>query len=162
MVFFVLQKSYIQNLWNARDKFPGFQITIEATHHGPTALDKPALFIEIGTTEKEWTNVNLCNSVSQILVEVMKKNQKSYPTAICFGGTHYPEKFTSELIHGKHALGTVIPKHALEHIDDSLFSHIIQRNRGATVALLDWNGMGKNKQKILEMIEKTDLEVIKL
>ena len=106
--------------------------------------------------------MNLCNSIAQILVEVMKKNHKSYPTAICFGGTHYPEKFTSELIHGKHALGTVIPKHALEHIDDSLFSHIIQRNRGATVALLDWNGMGKNKQKILEMIEKTDLEVIKL
>jgi len=27
---------------------------------------------------------------------------------------------------------------------------------------LDWNGMGKNKQKILEMIDETDLEVIKL
>ena len=92
----------------------------------------------------------------------MKKNQKSYPTAICFGGTHYSEKFTNELIHGKYALGTVVPKHALEHVDNSLFSHIIQRNQGATVALLDWNGMGKNKQKILEMIDETDLEVIKL
>jgi len=56
----------------------------------------------------------------------------------------------------------VIPKHALDHIDQSLFSHIIKRNRGATAALLDWNGMGKNKQKILEMLERTDLEVIKL
>jgi len=43
-----------------------------------------------------------------------------------------------------------------------LFSHIIKRNIGATVALLDWNGMGKNNQKILEMLERTDLEVIKL
>jgi len=59
-------------------------------------------------------------------------------------------------------LGTVIPKYALEQIDQSLFSHIIKRNRGATAALLDWNGMGKNKQKILEMLERTDLEVIKL
>ena len=56
----------------------------------------------------------------------------------------------------------MVPKHALEHVDNSLFSHIIQRNKGATVALLEWNGMGKNKQKILEMIEETDLEVIKL
>jgi len=157
-----LQKSYIQALWSLRNMFSKFQITIEATHHGPTSLNKPALFIEIGTTEREWTNVNLCNSVAQILVEVMKKNQASYPTAICFGGTHYPEKFTNELIHGKYALGTVVPKHALEHVDNSLFSHIIQRNPGATVALLDWNGMGKNKQKILEMIDETDLEVIKL
>ena len=51
-----IQKSYIQNLWNARSKFSEFQITIEATHHGPTALNKPALFIEIGTTEKEWND----------------------------------------------------------------------------------------------------------
>jgi len=157
-----IQKSYIQNLWNARDKFPEFQITIEATHHGPTALNKPSLFIEIGTTEKEWNDVNLCNSVGQIIVDVMKEQQKSYPTAICFGGTHYPEKFTNELIHGKYSLGTVIPKYALDYIDQSLFSHIIKRNTGATAALLDWNGMGKNKQKILEMLGTTDLEVIKL
>jgi len=76
--------------------------------------------------------------------------------------SHFPEKFTNELIHGKYSLGTVIPKHALDHIDQSLFSHIIKRNMGATTALLDWNGMGKNKQKILEMLERTDLEVIKL
>ena len=157
-----IQKSYIQNLWDARSKFPGFQITIEATHHGPTALDKPALFIELGTTEKEWNNVDLCNSVGQIISDVMNEEQKSYPIAICFGGTHYSEKFTNELIHGKYSLGTVIPKHALEQIDLSLFSHIIERNVGVTAALLDWNGMGKNKQKILEMLERTDLEVIKL
>ena len=157
-----IQKSYIQNLWNARSKFSEFQITIEATHHGPTALNKPALFIEIGTTEKEWNDVNLCNSIGQMIVDVMKRQQKSYPIAICFGGTHYSEKFTNELIHGKYSLGTVIPKHALGYIDQSLFSHIIKRNNGATAALLDWNGMGKNKQKILEMLGTTDLEVIKL
>jgi len=71
------------------------------------------LFIEIGTTEKEWNDVYLCNSVGQSIVDVMKEQQKSFPNAICFGGTHNPEKFTNELIHGKHSLGTVIPKHAL-------------------------------------------------
>jgi D-aminoacyl-tRNA deacylase len=157
-----LQKSYMQSLWSVRNKFPGFQITIEATHHGPTALSKPTLFIEIGTTEKEWNDVNLCNSVAQIIVEVMKKKQKSYPMAICFGGTHYSDKFTTELIKGEYSLGTVVPKYAFQQIDKKLFSHIIERNMGATIALLDWKGMGKNKQKILAMLEETDLEVIKL
>jgi len=36
-------------------------------------------------------DVNLCNSVGQIIVDVMKEQQKSYPIAICSGGTHYPE-----------------------------------------------------------------------
>jgi len=47
-----LQKTYLQKLWESKSNFSDFQITIEATHHGPTALSQPAIFIEIGTTEK--------------------------------------------------------------------------------------------------------------
>jgi len=157
-----IQKSYIQSLWSKKEVFSDFQITIEATHHGPTALNKPALFIEIGTTEKQWTDTKLCDSVAQIIVDVMSNEQKDSPVALCFGGTHYPEKFTEENIHGKHALGTVVPKHALEFLDEELFSHILKRNYMAKSALLDWGGLGKDKQKVLQLIETTDLEVIKL
>jgi len=157
-----LQKKYLQTLWNNRKNFSSFQITIEATHHGPTDLNKPALFIEIGTTEKQWTNTKLCNSIAKIVHEVVKNNTKSYPVALCFGGTHYPEKFTKELIEGNHALGTVIPKHALDFLDEKLFDHILDRNKMAKSALLDWGGLGQNKQKVLDFLSKTNLEVIKL
>jgi D-aminoacyl-tRNA deacylase len=157
-----LQKSYLQRLWQKRDNFSDFQITIEATHHGPTALNKPAIFIEIGTTEKQWNDVPLCNSIAKIVVDVVKDNQKSNPVAICFGGTHYPDKFTDELIHGKFALGTVVPKHALDFLDKELFSHILERNKMAKAALLDWGGLGPNKQKVLDLLNTTDLEVVKL
>ena len=92
----------------------------------------------------------------------MNSEQKSNPVAICFGGTHYPDKFTKELIHGKFALGTVIPKHALDFLDEELFSHILDRNNMAKTALLDWGGLGQNKQKVLDMLNNTNLEVIRL
>jgi D-aminoacyl-tRNA deacylase len=120
------------------------------------------LFIEIGTTEKQWTNTKLCDSVAQIVVDVMNNEQKISPVALCFGGTHYPEKFTQELINGKYALGTVIPKHALEFLDEDLFSHVLKRNYMAKTALLDWGSLGKYKQKVLQLVETTDLEAIKL
>ncbi|MCA9819344.1 MAG: D-aminoacyl-tRNA deacylase [Nitrosarchaeum sp.] len=157
-----LQKKYMQTLWQNRDNFSDFEITIEATHHGPTALKKPTIFIEIGTTEKQWTDVSLCNSVANIVHNVMTSNTKSYPMAICFGGTHYPHKFTDELIRGKYSLGTVIPKHALEYLDNELFEHILQQNKMATTALLDWSGLGPYKQKIVQFLENTGLEVTKL
>jgi D-aminoacyl-tRNA deacylase len=157
-----IQKSYLQKLWQNRNNFSEFQITIEATHHGPTALNKPSIFIEIGTTEKQWNDSILCNSIAKIVVEVMKSEQKSNPVAICFGGTHYPDKFTNELIHGKFALGTVIPKHALDFLDEELFSHILDRNNMAKTALLDWGGLGQNKQKVLDMLNNTNLEIIRL
>ncbi|MEM2138050.1 MAG: D-aminoacyl-tRNA deacylase, partial [Candidatus Anstonellaceae archaeon] len=33
----------------------GYQLAIEADHHGPT-VSKPIIFVEIGSTEKEWNN----------------------------------------------------------------------------------------------------------
>ncbi len=157
-----LQKAYLQKLWKHKSDFSDFQITIEATHHGPTALNKPTIFIEIGTTEKQWNDKELCTSVAKLVVETLKEEKKSAPVAICFGGTHYPEKFTKELIQGKHALGTVIPKHGLDFLDQELFLHIIERNNMAQSALLDWGGLGQNKQKVLDLLSKTDLEVIRL
>ena len=157
-----IQKSYLQKLWEHKNDFSDFQITIEATHHGPTALSKPSLFIEIGTTEKQWNDVSLCNSVATLVHQVITQPIKENPVAICFGGTHYPSKFTDELLEGRHALGTVIPKHALDNLDDKLFSHILTQNSMAKTALLDWSGLGSNKQKVLDFLESTELEVIKL
>ena len=157
-----LQKKYLQTLKENQSKFPEFQVTIEATHHGPTALTKPTIFIEIGTTEKQWTDVSLCNSVASLVHQVMMNPIDENPVAICFGGTHYPSKFTSELLEGKYALGTVVPKHALDSLDDKLFSHILSQNKMAKTALLDWSGLGSNKQKLLDFLESTELEVIKV
>ena len=41
------QKAYLQELQKNQEKFSEFQITIEATHHGPTALKKPCIFVSI-------------------------------------------------------------------------------------------------------------------
>ncbi len=157
-----LQKKYLQTLKNHHSDFAKFDITIEATHHGPTELKKPVIFIEIGTTEKQWTDENLCHSVAKIVHEVMSNEIPKNPVAICFGGTHYPTKFTEQLLGGKYALGTVIPKHALDDLDKELFSHILKQNKLATFALLDWNGLGPHKQKVLDFLESTELEVVKL
>ena len=157
-----LQKTYLQNLWKKRNNFLDFQITIEATHHGPTNLNKPCIFIEIGTTQKQWNDKELCNSVAQIVKQTIEQPLTNFPFAICFGGTHYSEKFTQQVINGKFALGTVVPKYAVELLNEELFQHIIERNTGAEAALLDWNSLGKNKQKIMELLSTTKLEVIKI
>ncbi|MBI5698047.1 MAG: D-aminoacyl-tRNA deacylase, partial [Thaumarchaeota archaeon] len=129
-----LQKAYMQKLRQNKDSFSDFQIIIEATHHGPTALSKPTIFIEIGTTEKQWTDESLCNSVAKLVLETLSEPLKEAPMAICFGGTHYPEKFTDELLQGTYALGTVMPKHALESLDKELFTHIMHQNKQAKTA----------------------------
>ncbi|WOV93102.1 MAG: D-aminoacyl-tRNA deacylase [Candidatus Nitrosoabyssus spongiisocia] len=156
------QKEYFKNLWNMREQFSKFQITLETTHHGPTALSKPVLFVEIGTTEKEWNDVTLCSEIANIVQSTLKNTISITPVGICFGGTHYPKKFTKQILESEYALGTIIPKHALEFLDESLFKHIINQNKDATVAFLDWSGLGTQKRRINDMLTTTNLEIIKL
>jgi D-aminoacyl-tRNA deacylase len=156
------QKEYLQTLWKNKLQFSDFQITIEATHHGPTALTKPVIFVEIGTTEKQWTDISLCTSIATLVHNVLIKDLKPTPVAICFGGTHYPEKFNNVLLEGEFSLGTVVPKHAIDNLDETLFNHILSQNKMATAILLDLNGLGSHKQNILDLVNSTNLEVIKL
>ena len=157
-----LQKIYLQTLKKNQSQFSEFQITIEATHHGPTALSKPSIFIEIGTTEKQWTDTSLCNSVATLVHQVMSQPIKKYPVAICFGGTHYPSKFTNMVLEGVYSLGTIMPKHALSFLDEELFSHILIRNNMPKTVLLDWKGLGPYKENMLDLLKFKDLDVIKL
>jgi D-aminoacyl-tRNA deacylase len=157
-----LQKEYMREMWERRESFGGFDITLEATHHGPTALSVRTIFVEVGTTPDQWNDADLCGSVADVLAGSMGLPARQYPVAVCFGGTHYPKKFTRELIHGEHALGSIVPAHALERVDDSMLSHILERNAGASAALLDWDMMGPHRRRILDMLEGTDLEVVRL
>lgn len=49
-----LQKNYLMALNSRKGLLDGYEITIEATHHGPTSLRKPVLFVELGSGEKQW------------------------------------------------------------------------------------------------------------
>ncbi len=156
------QKTYLQTLKKNQSQFSDFEITIEATHHGPTALTKPSIFVEIGTTEKQWNDETLCSSVAAIVHQTMSQPLTKYPVAICFGGTHYSSKFNTELLDGRFALGTVMPKHVLDCLDEEMFLHILAQNTLAKTALLDWRGLGSHKQRVLDLLETIALEVIKL
>ena len=157
-----LQKRYMQKLWDNHESFSDFEITIEATHHGPTHLKKPSIFVEIGTTELQWNDETLCSAVAQLVVNTLEKPRGTSPFAICFGGTHYSEKFTKELLFGKYALGTVMPKHALNFLTPDLFEHLLTQNNGAQAALLDWKSLGKYKQTLIDLLSTTKLEIFKI
>lgn len=154
-----LQKAYMGALHSDRSRFPGFDITIEATHHGPTGLARPSVFVEIGTTESQWNDRALCGSVARILDRTLRSPAPSAPVAVAIGGTHYPAKFTSEVIRGRYALGTVIPRHALGLLDGPLFSHILERN-GPDAVLVDRKGLGPHRERVERLVEESGLEAV--
>jgi D-aminoacyl-tRNA deacylase len=158
-----LLKNYLLALWRKREMVKGYDITMEATHHGPTSLQKPVLFVELGSSEKYRGDKAASKVVGEALVESLTEKAIWSKVALGFGGTHYPEKFTKMAVEGDVAFSFVAPKYALEHIDEKMFGQMVQRtNAPVRIAVLDWKGLGKHKDKIVGLVSGFGLETIRV
>jgi D-aminoacyl-tRNA deacylase len=158
-----LQKNYLVALNDRRSQLEGYEITIEATHHGPTSLRRPVLFVELGSSEKQWGDAHAAEVIADALMASLASGKKWDKVALAFGGTHYPQKFNKVLLEGDSALSAVVAKHYLEWIDAEMFGQLIQRtSRFPRQVLLDWKGAGPHREKIILLSKQFALEVVRV
>lgn len=156
-------KDYIQRLWEERDRVPGFRIVTEPTHHGPTSHSRPVIFIELGSSEKEWSNMNAAEVICKVLLNTIDKLQEASKICIALGGPHYSEKFTSLLFESEYAIGAIAPKYSLHNLDSVMFKQMIERCvEKVEYVVIDWKGLGKEKERILALVEEAKLSIVKV
>lgn len=158
-----LQKNYLIALNERRSQLEGYEITIEATHHGPTSLRRPVLFVELGSTEKQWGDERAAAVIADALMASLASGKKWDKVALAFGGTHYPQKFNDVLLEGDYALSAVVAKRYLEWIDGEMFGQLIQRtSKFPSAVLVDWKGAGTHREKIILLAKQFALEVVRV
>jgi len=158
-----LQKNYLIALNERRSQLEGYEITIEATHHGPTSLHRPVLFVELGSTERQWGDEQAGGVIADALMASLASGKRWDRVALAFGGTHYPQKFNQVLLEGDCALSAVVAKHSLEWIDGEMFGQLIQRtSRFPSQVMVDWKGAGPHKEKIILLSKQFALEVVRV
>lgn len=158
-----LLKDYMIAISRRKDRVPSYEITLEATHHGPTSLSKPVLFVELGSSEKQWGDKETAKVVAESLVEALTNRRIWNKVAIGFGGTHYSEKFNEVVTSGDTAVSFIAPKYALGHIDEKMVGQMIQKTTAPVkYALLDWKGLGPHKNKIAKLVSQFGLEAIRV
>ncbi len=136
----------------------GYEITLEVTHHGPTGLKFPVMFVEIGSGEKEWNDEKACSAVAECIFALTRGKQEKLPVAIGFGGGHYCRKFTE--LTNEYAIGHICPKYNLQNIDGKTLEEMIEKTVPTPeFALIDKKGMGSERRRILEILKSTNLEI---
>ncbi|NYT02863.1 MAG: hypothetical protein GKC10_08940, partial [Methanosarcinales archaeon] len=85
-------KSLIHNL--SAQAPPDFRVSAEATHHGPVDMTVPSVFAEIGSTEKEWSDLQAGTAVAR---SILKLAPIESPVFLGFGGGHYVARQTALL-----------------------------------------------------------------
>lgn len=133
-----------------------YEVSLEATHHGPTELKKPVLFVEVGSTEKEWRDKQAVKAVARAALAAAG-NQRSYDSGVGIGGNHYAPIHSKAVLQTSIALGHVIPSYALDVIEQEIFKEAVVKSK-ASFGFLDWKGMKKNQRdKVLSLAEELGL-----
>ena len=136
-----------------------YEIIQECTHHGPYLKKIPCMFIEIGSSEKQWPDKKAGNIIAKTIISIIPKKPKHYKTAFGIGGLHHCSNFTKLMEKSDLAFGHVCPKYMLEYLDREMIAQAIERNTyKCEEVVLDWKGLGQYKQKITKMLDELKIK----
>ncbi len=136
-----------------------FEVSFEAVHHGPTDLNAPSVFVEIGSSEKEWKIKEAGEIIAKSIIDSIKsienKDYVKLDKVVGFGGGHYAPRFTKLVLSNKCYVGYIIPKYA--KISEKVLNQIIIK-QDFDYILFDWKGLNsEDKKRYIEFFEKNDI-----
>ncbi|MFX1415593.1 MAG: D-aminoacyl-tRNA deacylase [Promethearchaeota archaeon] len=139
-----------------------FDVTLEVTHHGPTSMNTPMLFIELGSDESHWRNMDGARTVAAAALDCIRAPFQ-HEASIGFGGTHYASKFNKLVLERNARIGHLAPKYALDDMSPSLVHQMISRSKESVArAIIDWKGTNaQQKERLFPILEDCGLEVIR-
>jgi D-aminoacyl-tRNA deacylase len=135
------------------EKSLDYEVSYECTHHGPS-LDTPTMFVELGSSPKQWNDTEAAKVVAEAAVNSVSEFPPSC-VSLGIGGPHYNRKFSKMAINNQRAFGHMIPKYALSEINAEIISQCIEKTlEPVNSVVLDWKGIkGEHKPKIISAIK---------
>jgi D-aminoacyl-tRNA deacylase len=156
-------KAALIEMKRARDEMDlPYEVSYECTHHGPS-LDIPAMFVELGSSQEQWRDVRAAEAVARGAAAAAM-NRDFYPAILGIGGQHYNEKFTRIALTSNAAFGHMIPKYALQNLDEYMLKQcVIKTVEPVEKVLLDWKGIrGADKEPLIKLLKAIGLEMEKV
>jgi D-aminoacyl-tRNA deacylase len=140
----------------------GYSVSLEVTHHGPTGLGVPVVFVEIGSSVDQWRDGRAAEVAAEAVMRAAGSDLDGL-SAVGFGGGHYAPDFTRLEFEGELAFGHIVPKDAVGGLDARLTRRLFERTwGGCRLAVLDWKGVrGVDREALLRSLRDQDVEVLK-
>jgi len=159
----LFQKFLFEKLMKNREKFnlTDYQVTLEVTHHGPL-IDKPCVFIEIGSTETEWNDRRAGFAIAKTIDEAISefKPNPYREIAIALGGPHYCPNFNKIQSKTNIAIAHVIPNYVMPITEEMVLEAVNKTLEEIDFAILDWKGLGQSdkRQEVIDILEKNYIQ----
>ncbi len=145
-----------------------FSLDIEVTHHGPTSLEKPLIFMELGSSEAEWGIKEAGLVLAHALLGTCEKyveylTDKNLKIGIGFGGPHYAPNFKKLINYKDIAISFICPKYFIQNLNKEIINKMIENNlEKVDYFIIDWKGTNaQNKKYLIPILEEFDLPIRK-
>jgi D-aminoacyl-tRNA deacylase len=140
-----------------------YVVTLEATHHGPTELGAPTLFVELGSTEREWSDKTAASAAAEGIWAAATKPENG-KAAVGFGGGHYCNKHCSAIRAEGYAFSHIFSKYFFEDYDPSIVKMAYDRTvGGCQTAVIDWKGVrGPERARLLDDLRRMNVEIVRV
>ena len=102
-------------------------------------------------------NKNNSMGKNNINITVTDNENINYEPVFVIGGSHYNHVGNKAMLQSNLAVGHICAKYNLDNLDENLLRQAMEKC-SAKFVLLDWKGLGKEKQRILEILEKNNIE----
>jgi D-aminoacyl-tRNA deacylase len=138
-----------------------YLVSLEATHHGPTELPAPCMFVEIGSSSKQWEDPAAGKAVARAIWTAATSPANGTP-AVGFGGGHYSWKHTDTVVKGQFAFGHILSKYFFDGYDPTIVELAFRRTiGGCSHAVIDKKGVrGSERNTLVELLRKTGREIV--
>ncbi len=134
-----------------------YQITFQATHHGPQS-NNPIIFAEIGTEEENWKDPV---ALETLFVGVTEAVPQNFGNFVGVGGGHYAPKISSYAIKNEINIGHIISKFRMDEIGKEEIEMSIRKTPECKGFVVDKKGVkSKGMGEVKEIADRLGLEVI--
>jgi D-aminoacyl-tRNA deacylase len=108
----------------------GYRVSYEVTHHGPSELCTPSLFVEIGSTEKEWRDGRAGDAVAR---SVLGASPENVIAVLGIGGTHYARRETEIALRSRAAFGHIVHSRDTGLVGQAMLACLMEKSRAEAV-----------------------------
>ena len=127
-----------------------YKICLEVTHHGPTSLKTPVIFVEIGSSKEYWEDSTAAAIISEAILKANEK--RDWIVCTGFGGMHYAPGFTKLALRTNYATGHIGPKYADLSTDN--IKQAIAKTPRSEFIVLDWKGLNSDQKSLIAQVSE--------
>ncbi|MEN6342422.1 MAG: D-aminoacyl-tRNA deacylase [Methanospirillum sp.] len=136
----------------------GYRVSYERTHHGPTDLETPSCFVEIGSGPDQWTDPAAGEAAARAVLTAVPD-----PLAVPLlglGGTQYAARQTAVALSTRGAFGHIIRTADLPRLGGPMLAHLVAAS-GAAALFVDRKAVPRSElERITDLFEDAGLPLL--